>query len=136
MKLATVTAVAAAVVALAGASFARSSTGPDARVENIATVLIGFIAADFEFDLYNCPAGADMVVVDWQAKQVNQPGNTAEAALAPFGVSTGEQVQHLTLTASSNILAGESWVGSGTIACGAVLIPVSGSGQMLSQNGI
>jgi hypothetical protein len=136
MKLTTVVAIAAVVAMLTGASAGKSSTAPSASVENIATVIIGFVTTNFEFRLYNCPAGEEMTVVDWQAEQPARPGNGAEAALAPFGPSTGEQVQYLTLTAGSNFIAGERWVGSGTVACGAVLIPVSGSGQTVSQTGV
>jgi hypothetical protein len=42
----------------------------------------------------------------------------------------------LTLKAGGNFVAGERWVGSGTVACGAVLIPVAGNGTTKSLNGV
>jgi hypothetical protein len=134
MKLTTVAIAAAAAVALAGASSAESTTAPSATVENIATVIIGGVATDFEFNLYGCPAGLDMAVVAWDAQQSN--GNTISTGTQPFGVSTGENVQHLTLTAGGNFVAGERWVGSGMVACGATMIPVSGNGTTKSLNGV
>lgn len=135
MKLTTVAAVAAVVVALAGASSAGSSTAPSATVENIATVVTANVT-NFEFNLYGCPAGDEIVIVYWLAEQPARPGNLAEAALQPYSLSTGEQVQHLTLSAASDFIAGERWEGSGTVACGAVLIPVSGGGTTKSLNGV
>jgi hypothetical protein len=137
MKLASVAALAAICATLAVAPSADSSTAPSATVENIATVLIGGVATDFEFNLYNCPAGAEMAVVQWDAEQpARPPGNGVSVGTQPFGESTGEQTQHLTLTAFGGFVAGERWVGSGTIACGDVLIPVSGSGTTKSLNGV
>jgi hypothetical protein len=137
MKLTSVAAVAAVVLALAGASSssAGSSTGPTASVENIATVM-GAIVTNFEFRLYDCPAGEEMAVVEWEAEQPARSGIPVSSGTQPFGPSTGEQVQYLTLTAGGSFIAGEQWVGSGIVACGAVLIPVSGSGQTLSQTGV
>jgi hypothetical protein len=135
MKLTAVAIGAAVVAAFAGASSAGSTTAPTANVENIATVIIGGVATDFEFNLYDCPAGEPMAVVDWMALQPNN-GNTVASVTQPFGVSSGANVQHLTLTAGGNFLAGERWVGSGTVSCGAVLIPVEGSGTTKSVNGV
>ena len=135
MKLTTVAAVAAVVVALAGASSAQSANEPTASVENIATVVLTNVT-NFEINLYDCPFGEDMVVVDWTAEQPARPGNGAAAALVPFGTSSGAHTQHLTLSAGSNFTAGERWVGSGTVVCGTVLIPVSGSGTTKSVNGV
>jgi hypothetical protein len=135
MKLAAVAAVAAVLVALAAASSARSATQPTADVENVATVVLTEVT-DFEFNLYDCPAGLDMAVLDWTAEQPDRPGNDAAAGLTPFGTSSGEHAQHLTLSAGSNFTAGERWVGSGTVVCGTVLIPVSGSGTTKSVNGV
>jgi hypothetical protein len=134
MKLTTVAIVAAGLVALAGAPSAASTTAPSASVENIATVIIGGVATDFEFNLYDCPAGEQMAVVDWEAQQPN--GNVVVSGTQPFGASTGANVQHLTLVANGSFLAGERWVGSGMVACGAVPIPVSGSGTTKSLNGV
>jgi hypothetical protein len=135
MKLTTVAAVAAVVVALAGASSARSANQPTANVENIATVVLTEVT-NFEFNLYDCPAGLDMAVLEWTAEEPSRPGNGAAAGLTPFGTSSGAHTQHLTLSAGSNFTAGERWVGSGTVVCGTVLIPVSGSGTTKSVNGV
>jgi hypothetical protein len=135
MKLTTVAIAAAALVALAGAPSAGSTTAPNASVENIATVIIGGVATDFEFNLYDCPAGEPMAVVEWEAQQP-ATGNVVASGTQPFGLSTGENVQHLTLLAGGSFLAGERWVGSGTVACGLALIPVSGSGTTKSLNGV
>ena len=54
-----------------------------------------------------------------------------------YGLSNGDHVQHLTIHAnSSSFLAGEQWVGSGSVNCGAITIPVAGSGQAKSLNGV
>jgi hypothetical protein len=124
-------------VLLVGSAGAQGSTGPDARVENIATVLIGNVAVNFEFDLYNCPAGQEMAIVSWDAEQpARPPGSGVSVGTQGYGPSTGERVQYLTLTASGNFVAGERWIGSGFVACGAVVIPVEGSGQTLAQTGV
>src|SRR4029079_3712915 len=137
MKLTTVVAAAAVIAALAAASSAHSSTGPSASVENIATVIIGNVATDFEFNVYDCPAGDEMVVVEWEAEQpARAPGEGGSGGSLSFGESTGAQTQHLTVTAGGNFIAGERWVGTGLVACGGVLIPVSGSGTTKSLNGV
>ena len=136
MKLTFVAALAAICTGLATATGAGGSTTPSANVENIATVLIGNVATNFEFNLYDCPAGADMAVVEWDAQQPSRPGSGVSLGTQPFGQSTGAQTQHLTLTAGGDFVAGERWVGSGIVACGAVLIPVSGSGTTKSLNGV
>ena len=137
MKLTSVAALAAIGAALAFAPSAGSSTAPTASVENIATVIIGNTATDFEFNVYDCPAGAEMAVIEWEAEQpARPPGNGVAVGTVPFGESTGEQTQHLTLTAFGGFVAGERWVGSGTVACGDVLIPVTGSGTTKSLNGV
>lgn len=135
MKLTIVAVAAAVMVALAGASSSSSANEPTADVENIATVVLTNVT-NFEFNLYDCPAGEDMAVVEWTAEQPARPGNGAAAGLTPFGTSSGAHAQHLTLSAGSNFVAGERWEGSGTVSCGAVLIPVSGSGTTKSLNGV
>jgi hypothetical protein len=122
------------MVALAAAPSAGSANTPTADVENVATVVLTEVT-NFEFNLYDCPAGEAIAAVDWTAEQPDRPGNGAAAVLTPFGTSSGAHTQHLTLSAGSNFLAGERWEGSGTIACGTVLIPVSGSGTTKSVNG-
>ena len=137
MKLASVAALIMISAVLTGTSTAKSSPAPAATVENIATVIIGNTATDFEFNLYDCPAGAEMAVVEWDAEQpARAAGNGVSVGTQPFGESTGEQTQHLTLTAFGGFVAGERWVGSGIVACGDVLIPVSGSGTTKSLNGV
>jgi len=135
MKLTTVAAVAAVMLALAAAPSASSAAEPTATVENVATVVLTEVT-NFEFNLYDCPAGEDMAVLEWTAEEPSRPGNGAAAGLTPFGTSSGAHTQHLTLSAGSNFTAGERWVGSGTVVCGTVLIPVSGSGTTKSVNGV
>jgi hypothetical protein len=133
MKLTTVAAAAAVLVALAGASSARSANEPTANVENIATVVIGGLVTDFEFNLYDCPAGEPMAV-EWQAQQPS--GNSVVIGVQPIGTSSGANAQQLTVSAGGDFVAGERWVGSGTVFCGIVAIPVSGSGTTKSLNGV
>jgi hypothetical protein len=107
-----------------------------ASVDSVATVVINANVVNFDFDLYNCPAGAEIIVVDWNATEPNRP-DAGAAGTTPVGISNGDQVQHLTLSAgASGFLAGEKWVGSGQIACGAVVVPVAGSGTTKSLNGL
>jgi hypothetical protein len=108
----------------------------DARVESVATVMIGFVATNFEFDVYNCPAGEPMEVVSWAAEQPDRPGFGTSVGTQPFGPSTGDKVQHLTLTTGGNFQAGLDWVGSGFVACGAEVVPVEGMGQTVAQTGV
>jgi hypothetical protein len=133
VKLTTVAAVAAVVVALASAPSAGSATEPTASVENIATVVIGGLVTDFEFNLYNCPAGEPMAV-EWEAQQPS--GNSVVIGVQPVGTSSGANTQHLTVSAGGDFVAGERWDGSGTVYCGVVAIPVSGSGTTKSLNGV
>jgi hypothetical protein len=134
MKLTTVAAAAAVLLALAGASAAGSAnTEPTADVENIATVVIGGLVTDFEFNLYDCPAGEPMAV-EWQAQQAS--GNSVVIGVQPVGTSSGANTQHLTVSAGGDFVAGERWVGSGTVFCGSVPIPVSGAGTTKSLNGV
>ena len=128
-------ALSAAAAAQAGAATS-SSSPPSANVESIATVT-GSHTVVFEFDLYNCPAGQPIVITDWSAQEPDRPDSGAATAGVPYGLSNGDSIQHLTLDVdSSSFLAGERWVGSGDVACGAVVIPVAGSGQTKSLNGV
>jgi hypothetical protein len=133
VKLTTVAAAAAVLVALAGAPSAGSANEPTANVENIATVVIGGLVTDFEFNLYDCPAGEPMAV-EWQAQQPS--GNAVAIGVQPVGTSSGANTQHLTVSAGGDFVAGERWQGSGTVFCGAVPIPVAGSGTTKSLNGV
>ena len=136
MKLTAVALFAIACSLFVGTTTANSASGTDASVENIATVLIGFVATNFEFNVYNCPAGEEMAVDFWEAEQPARAPGLGVVGSQPFGPSTGEQVQHLTLTAGGNFVAGDSWVGDGFVSCGSVVVPVSGTGQTKSQNGV
>jgi hypothetical protein len=136
MKLTAVAALVAALAMLAGTTNAKASSGINASVGNIATVMIGFVATNFDFTVYNCPAGEEMAVDFWEAEQPARGPGLGVVGSQPFGPSTGEQVQYLTLTAGGNFLSGESWVGDGFVSCGAVVVPVSGTGQTKAQNGL
>lgn len=126
----------ALLIGLAGASAAGAGTTPSATVENTATVTSA-TSVLFEFNVYGCPAGAAIAIVDWTAEQPSRPGSGAAGGLQPYGLSNGDNVQHLVFEVPSGaFLPGDGWVGSGTITCGTVLIPVSGSGQAKSPNGV
>jgi hypothetical protein len=128
--------LAAVTGAFAGVDGAGASgSTPTASVESIATVT-GQVTVVFDFDLYNCPAGQPITITGWLANQPSRPDSGAAASGADYGVSNGAAVQHLTLEANQNgFLAGDQWVGSGSVNCGAVMIPVSGGGQTKSVNG-
>jgi hypothetical protein len=136
MKRALFAVAAAAFALVVGTMRADAAPTVSAAVDSIATVS-GAVTTHFEFDVYNCPAGADLVIADWEAHQPSRPESIAVSGFQPYGISNGDAVQHLTLLAASgSFLAGEQWVGSGTILCGAVAIPVEGQGQTKSLNGI
>jgi hypothetical protein len=125
-----------ALLAVTSASAAGNGSGVSADVDSIATVT-GSHTVVFDFDLYNCPAGEPIVIVDWTAFQPDRPDSGAATAGAPYGASNGENVQHLTLDVdSSSFFAGDGWTGSGDVACGSVVVPVAGSGQTKSLNGV
>jgi hypothetical protein len=125
------------MVAGAGSAGAAASGGTvSANVDSIATLVISGSIVNFDFDLYNCPAGSEIIIVDWIASEPNRP-DAGAAGTTPIGISNGDQVQHLSLSAgASGFLAGERWIGSGQIACGAVVVPVAGSGTTKSLNGV
>ena len=122
---------------LAGATSGNAAnSGTSASVDSIATVVVNANVVNFDFDLYNCPAGSEIVVVDWNATEPDR-SDSAATGTSPYGISNGDPVQHLTLSAgASGFLAGERWVGSGLIACGTAIVPVSGSGTTKSLNGV
>jgi hypothetical protein len=129
-----------ALALLAGAANGNATnttgTGISASVDSIATVVVNANIVNFDFDLYNCPAGSEIVVVEWNAAEPGRPDSGATGT-SPYGISNGDNVQHLTLSAgASGFLAGEKWVGSGQIACGTVVVPVVGSGTTKSLNGV
>ena len=128
--------VLASVAALAATSAATAAGGsaPSANVDSVAVVTSANTVV-FDFDLYNCPAG-EPITVDWTANEPSRPDSGA-AGGGGYGLSNGVNVQHLTVSASAGgFLAGERWVGSGTVFCGATVIPVTGSGQTKSLNGV
>jgi hypothetical protein len=126
-----------ALMLMAGATSGNAATGGiSANVDSIATVVINANVVNFEFDLYNCPAGSEIVIVDWNATEPDRSDSGATGT-SPYGLSNGDPVQHLTLSAgASGFLAGERWVGSGQIACGNVVVSVAGSGMTKSLNGV
>jgi hypothetical protein len=118
-----------------GSGAAVAGNTPSANVESIATVT-SQITVVFEFDLYNCPAGSEIIVDDWMANEPSRPDSGAASGLQDYGLSNGNPIQHLVLEAgASSFLPGEQWVGSGSILCGTTPIPVSGAGQTKSVNG-
>ena len=118
-----------------GTGAAGAANSPSANVESIATVT-NQITVVFEFDLYSCPAGSEIAVVDWTANQPSRPDSGAVSGFQGYGLSNGDPVQHLVLqTGASSFFPGNQWVGSGSIACGATIIPVAGAGQTKSANG-
>ncbi len=118
------------------AGTAAAATTPNANVESTA-IVSSATSVVFEFDLHDCPAGAEIAVVDWTANEPSRPDSGAAGGLQPYGLSNGDQVQRLVLeVASSSFLPGEKWVGSGTIVCGATVIPVAGAGQTRSLSGV
>lgn len=137
MKRALLSTAVVALTLLAGTTNGNAaSTEISANVDAIATVVINANVVNFDFDLYNCPAGSEIVVVDWNAVEPDRADSGATGT-SPYGISNGDPVQHLTLSAgASGFLAGEKWVGSGQIACGTVVVPVAGSGMTKSLNGV
>ena len=125
-----------ALTTLAAATSASAVGTVSVNVDSIATVTSANSVV-FDFDLFNCPAGEPIVVVDWTASEPSRPDSGAAAAGVPYGLSNGAAVQHLTLGVnSSSFLAGVQWVGSGNVACGDVVVPVAGSGHATSLNGV
>ena len=115
---------------------AGASTAPSATVENTATV-VNQVNVVFEFDLYDCPAGSDIGILDWTATQPDRADSGAASGLQFYGVSNGDQDQRMVLEAGqSGFLPGERWVGSGDVICGTEVIPVTGSGQTKSLSGV
>jgi hypothetical protein len=134
--------VAVTTVALAGAGSAAQADltpGTDtafrAEVVPVATIT-SHVQIAYDFVLYNCPPGVEIVVDDWQASEPNKPDAGALIVAADYGLSTGEPVQRLVAGVNQNaFLADEQWVGQGEVSCGPVTVPVTGSGQARSING-
>jgi hypothetical protein len=72
--------------------------------------------------------------VEWEAEQPEPSTTVVGTWLIPF--STGDRVQHLTLSAEGQFRPGYQWQGSGTVTCGVAVIPVSGSGTTRGTNGM
>src|SRR4051812_50128503 len=81
--------------ASAGAAAANGGT-VSANVDSIATLVISGSIVNFDFDLYNCPAGSEIIIVDWIANEPNRPDSGA-AGTPPAGGSNGGQGQHPSL---------------------------------------
>jgi hypothetical protein len=123
-------------VCVVSATASGANSTVSANVDSIATIT-GSHTVVFDFDLYNCPAGELIVIVDWTSNEPSRPDSGAATAGAAYGLSNGDSVQHLTLDIdSSSFLAGEAWVGSGHIACGKTVVAVAGSGRTKSLNGV
>jgi hypothetical protein len=136
MKRALIALAVTASVLAAATTRAEAAATVSAQVDSVATVT-SQVTTVFDFDLYNCPPGLDIAIVEWEAHQPSRPESFAGSGFQPYGLSNGDPVQHLTLiTGSAAFLPGEQWIGSGTIACGAVLIPVEGHGTTQSLNGV
>jgi hypothetical protein len=134
MKRAFLVLLATAALAATSAATAAGGSAPSANVDSIATVTSD-TSVVFDIDLYDCPPG-NLIVVEFAANEPSRPDSGA-AGGGSYGLSNGDHVQHLTVfTNSSSFLAGEQWVGSGTVFCGAIAIPVTGSGQAKSLNGV
>jgi len=126
----------AAIVPVGAAARGSAATTPSANVEAIAVVVLNVgttSTTNFNFNVYNCPAGA-IISIDWNAEQV-EPG-TAALGDGLFISSTGDQVQHFVVSAVGSLRPGYMWRGSGVVTCGAVPIPVTGSGQTKSTSGV
>lgn len=122
-----VAASAALSATASGASAPSATVDPNATVTSDVTVV-------FDFDLYDCPA-TNLITVEWTANEPSRPDSGAVGG-GSYGLSNGDKVQHLTVSAgSSSFLAGDRWVGSGTVTCGPTVIPVTGSGTTKSVNG-
>ena len=135
MKRAVLSVLVAATILLAASANATASAGVYATVDSTATVT-GANTVVFDFDLFNCPAGQPMVLVSWSATEPDRPEAIAMTGGEQYGLSTGERDQHLTALAdAAAFLADTTWVGSGSVACGDVVVPVSGSGLARSING-
>jgi hypothetical protein len=131
------TAVLALALLAATASSQAAGAPVTASVDSIATPTVDNLVVNFDFDLYDCPAGSPIVIVDWTAQEPDRADSGAASAGNAYGLSNGEHVQHLSLSAgASSFLAGEKWVGSGHIACGSTVVPVAGSGMTKSLNGV
>ena len=125
----------AAALALAAAAAATGAGEPSARVENVAVVVLNVgttATTNFDFDVSNCPAG-ELVNIVWQAEQP-EPG-TSTGGEGTFAFSTAG-VQHFVVSTVGGFRPGYAWTGSGVVTCGAVVIPIAGTGTTKSVNGV
>jgi hypothetical protein len=120
---------------VAVAAYCGTATGGtiDAHVENLATITLSasVVMTNFDFDLSGCPAG-QVVAIQWAADQP-EPGTHTEGA-GEFNFSTGDQVQRFTLSTTGGFRPGFVWEGAGSVACGSIVIPVSGTGGTKSAH--
>lgn len=134
-----------AALSLVGAGATAHASGqeggvgaPGFHVEvNPVATITSHIEISYDFVFYNCPPAAEMVVDDWQAQEPNKPDAGAIIAGVDYGLSTGEPRQRLVAGVNQNaFLADEAWVGSGHATCGALTVPITGSGVARSVNDI
>ncbi len=129
------------VLAALAPSAAAQGTAPDAQVESLATVVVyeppGTGLTNFDIDVYNCPEGV-AITITWEADQPEPPEGPGTHAGGVWVVnfSTGERIQHFTLSAIGGFLPGYRWTGKGDVTCGTVVIPVTGSGMTVGTNGL
>jgi hypothetical protein len=124
-----------AAVALAAAVAATAAGPPSARVETVAVVVLNVgttATTNFNFDVSDCPAG-ELVNIVWEAEQP-EPG-TSTGGEGTFAFSTGG-LQHFVVSTVGGFRPGYVWAGSGVVICGAVVIPISGTGVTKSVNGV
>lgn len=113
-----------------------SSNGPSAKVKSVATIVTfegSTSRTAFDFIVYNCPAGAP-ITITWEHQQP-RTGDGGGGTVTGL-VSTGDPEQRFVLTSLASDRPGYDWVGTGVVTCGAVPIPVAGSGEMRSVNDI
>jgi hypothetical protein len=132
--------ITASLVALLLPSAAGGTGGPvaggfAAKVNDTAIVVTNFgttATTNFEFDVYNCPAGQPIDIV-WSAEQP-RPG-TSTSGDGNFLFSTGDPIQHFVVSTIGGFRPGYTWVGSGVVNCGALTAAVQGSGPTVPVGG-
>jgi len=99
-----------------------------AHVDSTATIVTHVVtntSTNFVFEVANCPEGQP-ITITWDAAQPDK-GDTSQGE--GFYFSGPHQTQQLVLTIIGASSPGYQWVGSGTVACGLTVIPVSGNGS-------
>ena len=118
-----VLALVAAVVPAAGAE----ETPPTANVHSNATIVMQVSTntfTNFEFSVTACPEGQP-ITITWEATQPDK-GDTSAGEATYF--SGPDNTQRFIVTTVGAFSPGYRWVGTGTVTCGPVVIPVTGSG--------